>query len=284
VLEPVPRPRVPVPAPLPIESSSSSGPGSDSGASRSSDRSGSSGASRSSGSYAYRSYYEYGSASLSDAQHGGSYTDGSDGSSSGTSGTSDGTSDGSDGSGERLARFSQLSDAEIVAEYRGIAHSQFPEFPPDVAATFIARFMTFDAERRGMVHHLALAELLSGLGKPGSATATAAEIDLIIRSVDTDSNGSVDFGEFLLLMRKLRSGFGGGAAAKYAGLYRTIITQQGRWVHLFRSVEPRRTVDLALRTLQQNLIMYTLVSCSLFFFTFFFFFYKNLSMLTDPSH
>lgn len=70
-----------------------------------------------------------------------------------------------------------------------------------------------------------------------------------------DNSGTIEFDEFLLLLRKMRAAQAGKAQG-FGALYKKLILGQKSWMHLFRNVNARRNVDLLMRTKSQMLVQH----------------------------
>jgi len=89
-----------------------------------------------------------------------------------------------------------------VSQYKQIAATQFPEFKADEVNLFIEQFNLFDADKSGSIDNKELESVMNQVGEK----ATPDQLKKIIAEVDTDNNGTVEFGEFLSIIKKLRSG------------------------------------------------------------------------------
>eukprot|EP00163_Fabomonas_tropica_P012463 TRINITY_DN23769_c0_g1_i1.p1 TRINITY_DN23769_c0_g1~~TRINITY_DN23769_c0_g1_i1.p1 ORF type:complete len:627 (-),score=275.41 TRINITY_DN23769_c0_g1_i1:273-2153(-) len=87
-----------------------------------------------------------------------------------------------------------------VAEYKRVAAQDFPEFGPQEVDTFIEQFNSFDLNGDGDIDGDELKQVLDNLKMP------TGNISALIDEVDLDKSGTVQFNEFLFLIRKLRAG------------------------------------------------------------------------------
>jgi len=89
-----------------------------------------------------------------------------------------------------------------VSQYKQVAATQFPEFKADEVALFIEQFNLFDEDKSGSIDSKELESVMKQVGE----TASPDQLRQIIAEVDSDKNGTVEFGEFLNIIKKLRSG------------------------------------------------------------------------------
>ena len=101
---------------------------------------------------------------------------------------------------------------EVVApEVIAPAPAAAPHAPAiSVLASYKAAFSVFDKDGSGTVSTSELGETMSALGQNPSAE----ELDAIIKEVDADGSGEIDFDEFCACMQKAKEG--GGTTPKLA--------------------------------------------------------------------
>ena len=85
-----------------------------------------------------------------------------------------------------------------------------PAISDEVLASYKEAFSVFDKDGSGTVSTSELGEMMSALGQ----NLSAEELDAIIKEVDADGSGEIDFDEFCACMQKAKKG--GGTAPKLA--------------------------------------------------------------------
>jgi hypothetical protein len=96
-------------------------------------------------------------------------------------------------------------------------------FGPTEIAAYREQFKMIDVDNSGAIDEFEMQALMTSIGLRGKGkkakAALAKRVRRMIRSVDRDNTGTVDFNEFLQVMRRLHSGWGGsfGRALKRAG-------------------------------------------------------------------
>jgi hypothetical protein len=91
---------------------------------------------------------------------------------------------------------------------------RYPEYNAKEIDDMIAQFKTFDISSTGKVTESDLTKVLEKLGEKPKP----AEVQQYIAEVDEDGNGSIEFMEFVQILRKIKSGQIGGGAG-FAGVY-----------------------------------------------------------------
>jgi hypothetical protein len=124
-----------------------------------------------------------------------------------------------------------------------IARRDFPEFEAEEAESLTTQYMAMDAGMEGKITTQNLRNYMrSSMGLMEEST-----LDTIIASADEDRNGTVDFSEFMSLIRRIRGGLADEQVSKY---FLRFLNQQNKTLHLFRRVVGRPSVDNAFITLQ----------------------------------
>lgn len=125
----------------------------------------------------------------------------------------------------------------------------FPEFSADEIASFVYEFIRV-AGSKVAIDPNDLYTLLIGLKEKG---VDKSELRRLVDSIDEDKSGTIEFPEFLLLMRKMRSGTAG-MGLKNA--YTHMLSNQVSWRHLFKRVKARPSVDFVLLQSSARLLRY----------------------------
>ena len=89
-----------------------------------------------------------------------------------------------------------------AAAYRDLAAKDFPEFSPKDVDNFISQFNAFDDNGDGHID----AQELERIMKACEMSVTSSDLANLIAEVDQNKNGTIEFGEFLLIIRKMTSG------------------------------------------------------------------------------
>jgi plastin-1 len=129
-----------------------------------------------------------------------------------------------------------------MGEFKQIAATQFPEFKLDEVALFIEQFKFYDSDNSGSIDNKELEAVMNKVGEK----ATPDQLKKIIAEVDTDGNGTVEFAEFLSIIRKLRSGQAG--ESRFGAVYKKAeqlvkISGAGGSEHTFSEEEKQSFVD-----------------------------------------
>lgn len=102
-----------------------------------------------------------------------------------------------------MRRFSDLKEAEAKEKEARLLGPLEPKFSTQEILEFRQIFDGFDGGETGEIGYPGMVKLLKQLLKINLTDAQAESLKSLVHEADDDQNGSLDFQEFLLLMRRM---------------------------------------------------------------------------------